>query len=80
MIYTYLLKSLQDGSYYVGISKIPESRTIQHNKGESAYTKEKRPWKLVYQKVHTDYSAARKHELWLKKKNRLYKMGLELAG
>lgn len=62
-----------DGSYYVGISELPEDRLIQHNQGKSDYTKRKRPWKLVYKKEHKDYQEARKHELWLKKKNRLYK-------
>ncbi|PIR96301.1 MAG: excinuclease ABC subunit C [Candidatus Doudnabacteria bacterium CG10_big_fil_rev_8_21_14_0_10_42_18] len=73
MIYTYLLKNLSDKSYYVGIAETPEDRLVQHNQGKSNYTQSKRPWTLVYKKPHKDYQEARKHELWLKKKNRQYK-------
>lgn len=78
MIYTYLIKSKKDGSYYTGISKDPEKRAILHNRGGLLVTKYKRPWVLVYKKVHATYAEARKHEKWLKKKNREYKN--KLAG
>lgn len=78
MIYTYLLKSEKYEGFYVGISKDPENRLTEHNAGYVKSTKEKRPWELVYKKEHGDYSEARKHEKWLKKKNRKYKN--KLAG
>lgn len=73
MVYTYLLKSEKDGSFYTGISKDPQKRLQVHNNGEVDSTKNKKPWALVYKKVHADYPEARKHEKWLKKKNRKYK-------
>lgn len=80
MIYTYLLKSLKDGSYYVGISKNPKHRLKIHNSGDNISTKGKMPWVLVYVKNHSSYQEARKHERWLKKKEKLYKRNLEKVG
>ncbi len=77
-IFTYLLKSDQDGTFYVGIAENPKKRLVQHNAGSIGYTKNKCPWKLVYQKEHVSYIEARKHEKWLKKKNHDYKN--KLAG
>jgi putative endonuclease len=73
MIYTYLIKSLVDESFYVGISESPTRRLAEHNSGKLKTTAFKKPWKLVYSKDHIDYNEARKHESWLKKKNRRYK-------
>lgn len=78
MIFTYCLQSVKDDSYYVGISSNPKQRLIVHNKGGLKVTRFKRPWKLIYQKEHTNYIEARKHEKWLKKKNHQYKA--KLAG
>lgn len=76
-MYTYLLKSLKDNSYYSGITNNLEKRLTKHNKGVLSTTKSKRPWKLVYWKEHSNSFSARKHEKWLKKKNRVYKLNLE---
>ena len=80
MIYTYLLKSLKGGGYYVGISKNPKNRLIFHNAGDNISTSRKNPWVLVYVKLHASYVEARKHEKWLKKKNKEYKNKLESFG
>jgi len=76
MIYTYLLQSLKDGSFYTGISIDLHNRVNSHNDGRVSSTKLKRPYTLVYFKEHSDYAQARKHEKWLKKKNRDYKLYL----
>jgi len=73
MVYTYLIKSEVDGSFYTGISVDLKRRLRDHNTGKLKNTSFKKPWKLVYYKEHVDYSEARKHERWLKKKNRQYK-------
>ena len=78
IIFTYLLKSEKDGSYYTGITENCEDRIAQHNGGKVESTKNKRSWKLVYRKPHASHIEARKHEKWLKKKNRQYKN--KLAG
>lgn len=72
-VFTYLLRSQKDNSYYTGITDNCEKRVLQHNDGKVESTKVKRPWDLVYKKSHDNYIEARKHEKWLKKKNRQYK-------
>jgi len=72
-IYTYLLKSQKDGSYYTGITQNTDNRLMLHNSGKVVSTEGKKPWKIVYIKLHSSYEEARKHEKWLKKKNREYK-------
>lgn len=76
-IYTYLIKSEVDQSYYTGISQNPDKRLIEHNGGKLATTARKKPYKLVFVKEHANYQEARKHEKWLKKKNREFKRTLE---
>src|SRR3989344_6727900 len=72
-IFTYLLRSQKDKSYYTGITENCDFRIKQHNTGKVESTKNRRPWDLVFSKPHENYSEARKHEKWLKKKNREYK-------
>jgi len=79
-VFTYLIKSLKNNSYYTGISENPNKRLEEHNYGKLRITALKRPWKLVYKKSHFSYLEARKHEKWLKKKNHQYKSKLESGG
>ncbi len=44
----YILQSLKDNTYYKGYTEDVEKRLLQHNNGESHYTRTKMPWKLVY--------------------------------
>lgn len=46
--YVYLLQSEMDQSWYIGYTANLEQRLLQHNNGESYYTKRKMPWKLIY--------------------------------
>ena len=72
----YLLQSLKDSSFYVGISDDVKRRLSEHNLGKLKITSLKRPWNLAWYKEYPDYASARKHEKWLKKKNRKYKLYL----
>jgi putative endonuclease len=63
----YILESLKDGSYYVGSTNNLEDRFKRHNLGRVAYTKPKRPWKLVYSEEHPNRSNAVKREYEIKK-------------
>jgi putative endonuclease len=58
----YILESLKDGSYYVGSTNNLEDRFKRHNSGRVAYTKPRKPWKLVYSEEHPDRSIAVKRE------------------
>lgn len=75
-IFTYLIKSDVDGSFYTGITENPIKRLAEHNSGKLKTTVAKKPYELVYIKAHSNYNEARKHEKWLKKKNRVYKESL----
>ena len=72
-IFTYIIQSLNNETFYTGISNSPSKRVTEHNRGKLSYTAVRRLWKLVYTKRHNSYGEARKHEKWLKKKNKEYK-------
>lgn len=75
-VFTYLIRSLTDSEYYTGIAKDPFVRLKLHNKGNQTSTKNRGLFELVYFKKHESYLEARKHEKWLKKKNKEYKDNL----
>ena len=60
--HVYILRSLKDGSYYIGSTNNLEDRVERDNQGRSQYTKSKRPWNLVYSEEHLDRSSAVKRE------------------
>jgi putative endonuclease len=64
--YVYILESLEDKTYYVGSTQNLESRLKRHNEGRVAYTKPRRPWKLVYSEEHPDRSSAVEREYKIK--------------
>jgi len=64
--FVYILKSLKDGSYYVGSTQDLTSRLERHNQGRSRYTKPKRPWELAYYEEFPDRSSAMKREKEIK--------------
>jgi len=66
MFFTYILKSLKDGSHYYGHSKDVEVRLKNHNNGKVRSTKGKRPWKIHYVEVFDSKSKAYKRELYFK--------------
>jgi len=46
--YTYVLKSLEDGKFYIGYTKNLKARFDKHLKGEAKATRNRRPLVLVY--------------------------------
>ena len=73
IIYVYLIYSNKFNKFYTGISSNPANRICEHNLGKLRSSSKFKPYKLVYTKPHDSYKEARKHELWLKKKNHQYK-------
>ena len=67
MFYVYLIQSEVDSSFYIGYTSNLELRIKQHNKGESIYSKRKKPWKLVYSEELENKTSALKREKFLKK-------------
>ncbi len=73
MIYTYILKSLKDSGYYVGITKDINERLKKHNEGGVSSTKNRKPFKLVKYECFGSYLQARKRE----KEIKAYKGGVQ---
>jgi len=46
--FVYIIQSLLDGSFYVGVTHDLQLRVQRHNDGWTRSTKGKRPWKVVY--------------------------------
>ncbi|HCA42343.1 MAG TPA: excinuclease ABC subunit C [Bacteroidetes bacterium] len=65
--YLYILISESSGKYYIGISKNPENRLINHNTTEKGFTSRYRPWKIVLTKEFPNKYLAGKEERRLKK-------------
>ncbi|MFA5070472.1 MAG: GIY-YIG nuclease family protein [Patescibacteria group bacterium] len=78
-VYTYLIQSIKEKSYYTGISRHPQKRLSEHNQGKLKITAKKKPYRLVYLKEHNSYKEARRHEIWLKKKNNQYKKYISIS-
>ncbi len=65
-MYTYILKSHQNGKYYIGSTTDIKNRVKSHNKGYSKYTKSRGPFDLIYKEEYNTLSEARKRESYLK--------------
>jgi putative endonuclease len=66
MFYFYIIKSFKDQSLYFGSTVDLKNRIREHNNGESRYTKNKIPWKLVYYEAYLTLKQARYREWKLK--------------
>jgi putative endonuclease len=75
--YVYMIKSILNGRYYVGISEDITRRLKEHNSGKVKTTSKNKPYVFVFKKEYIDYKTARKHEIWLKKKSIIYKNKIE---
>ena len=66
MWYVYVLKSSKNGRLYTGSTNKLERRLEEHSSGKSVYTRNTRPYQLVYQEELTDELEARRRERFLK--------------
>ena len=55
--WVYVIRNTQ-GQHYIGVSIDPEHRLVQHNTGESKWTRNHLPWKLVW---NQEYPLYRRH-------------------
>lgn len=70
MFYVYFAKSLRNGKVYVGFtSKNPVDRVNEHNSGCNQWSKNNRPFKLIYYESLICEDDARQRE-------RFYKSGV----
>ena len=70
--YVYLLRSRQDGSYYVGWTTDVLRRLDEHNQGLGTYSQRKRPWQLVGVEAYPSPMAAKARERVLKRSPRSF--------
>jgi len=71
----YILRC-SDNSLYAGITRDLNRRINEHNKNDrlaSAYTRARRPVKLVYQEAHSNRSSASKREANIKSMSKVEK-------
>ena len=64
--YVYVLRSLTDHQFYVGLTRDLPSRVQQHNKGLVTSTKNRAPFELVYWEGCLNESDAAQREKYLK--------------
>jgi len=66
MIYVYVLQSLIDNGYYIGICKDLQRRLNKHNGGAVSSTRKRKPFKRIYSEEYNNYIQARKREKEIK--------------
>lgn len=66
MFYVYFIKSLKNGTLYVGFTNDLKRRLSEHNSGLSGYTSRHYPYELVYYEAYKSEGDARKRESNLK--------------
>ena len=70
MFYIYTLRSQRNGKKYVGLTqKNVDLRLQEHNEGKNQWTRNNRPFNLVYYEEYIDENFARKREKFLKSGN-----------
>jgi len=62
MFYVYIIQSQKDGKLYTGFTSNIEKRIRAHNQGEVKSTRNRRPFKLVYQEEYKSKTEALKRE------------------
>ena len=71
--FTYILRSLKTGRFYIGSCENTEIRLQQHNMKRTPSTKSSVPWEIVYTEEFSTRSDAVKREYEIKrKKSRKY--------
>ena len=66
MWFVYILRG-RDGSLYTGITTHLDRRLREHNAGKGgAYTRAKRPWRILFHEIHSSRSSASKREAQIK--------------
>lgn len=67
MFFVYFLLSLKNNKIYVGeTSKDPESREKEHNHSSNKFTKNNKPWKLIYFETYSCEKCAKQREKFYK--------------
>ena len=73
MHYVYLLRSIRDSKYYIGVTDDLRRRFIEHNSGKNKSTAHRRPFILIYYEAYRSKSDAYLRERKLKGFKNSYK-------
>ena len=66
MFYVYVLRSIDDGILYKGITSDLKKRLQEHNSGKTRSTKAFIPWKIIYYETFETRIEARSREKFFK--------------
>jgi len=66
MAYVYVLQSQSTKKFYIGCTERVSSRLAEHQRGQTASTRGRGPWTLVYEEEFGSLSDARCRERQLK--------------
>ena len=66
MFVVYILKSISNSRYYIGMTSNIDQRLRDHNSGANRSTKNKGPWELIYTEVFDTKDEAFKRERKIK--------------
>ncbi len=66
MFWVYVLRSLKDGGFYVGMTEDVEKRLTRHQKGSVRSTKHRRPLKVIHTEKFATGGETREREKYLK--------------
>ena len=80
MYYLYILQSLKDLGYYIGITENLEKRIKEHNSGRTKSIKNRVPFVLKYKENYYIKTDARKREIELKRNYQKRKILLKIIG
>jgi putative endonuclease len=64
--YVYVLKSVENWRFYVGMTENVQRRLQEHNSGKTKSTKGYKPWVLVFTEEFDSRELAREREKYLK--------------
>ena len=80
MYFLYILQSLKDFGYYIGITDNLNKRLKEHNFGKTKSIKNRTPFVVKYFEQYNSKTEARKREISLKKNYQVRKDLLERVG
>ena len=66
MWYTYIIRSLKDGRYYIGYTADVRRRLMTHNAGGNVSTRNRKPFVLVYFEEYSTRNKAMRRERQIK--------------
>ena len=66
MYYVYIFRSLESGEKYIGCTSNLRERLKQHNKGQSNYTSNRGPYKIIWYCAFSGKNKALDFEKYLK--------------